>query len=297
MPAQRLSHPQQSTSRKVTALDDFAYRVWEQTKLSADDFGVLPFDASVLRADNARLRKHATERQVQTVLQHLVTVGLLALFTHQGETYAYSPVWQTWQQVKYPRKTHRPKPTPEALAACDDLTRWLFEHYPGGGKVRKFPGGDSGNVPGNAPVEGREDSEPQPGRIPANANANADPVLDLGRGAGRGPSLTSSSLAWHREHGGHVTGFCDWVCLPQVWVETQAGLVVEAKGMPHDEAVAGVVAWATGIRDGYRERAEIPAVKRPDWFWAEEWARTARERQQARAGGGLAAYWEAAARG
>jgi hypothetical protein len=164
MAGQRLSHPEQSTSRRVTALSDFDYRVWEQTKLSSDDFGVMSYSSTVLRADNLRLRK-ATEKQVFDALRRLVDLCLLIVFEHQGEAYVCTPQWQKWQQVRFPRKTSRPCPPPEIAEQCEPLTRELYKKWPGGKAWKRDESETVTNL-------SRDNSAPRPRAVPANANAS-----------------------------------------------------------------------------------------------------------------------------
>lgn len=169
MPGQRMLHPQQSASRKVTSLTHFEYRVWEQTKLSSDDFGVMPYAAAVLRGDNLALLKE-TEDVVFAALTRLVELRLLLTFQHQEIDYVCAPVWQTWQQIRYPRTASRPKPPKDILAKCDAATKYLFSFHPGGVNVPRQRRKPSGSGPGPFP----ESSRAREPRAPANANANAN---------------------------------------------------------------------------------------------------------------------------
>jgi hypothetical protein len=212
MPGQRLSHPEQGTSRKVNALSDFDYRVFEQTKLSSDDFGVMPYDASVLRAENLRLRK-ATEKQVADALRRIVLSGLLIAFVHQDEAYVCAPVWQTWQQIRFPRKTSRPCPPPSVLAQCDDKTQKLFAAHPGGKTftdssrtISEKPRESSREDSGSSSEELQNPHSADVRLIPANANANANAYANAhipeGGPGGNHPlsrgSLGQSPLAMER---------------------------------------------------------------------------------------------------
>lgn len=163
----------------MTALTDFEYRVWEQTKLSSDDFGVMPFTSTLLRAENIRLRK-ATEKQVFDALSRLASLELLIVFEHQGEQYCCAPQWQKWQMVRFPRKTARPKPTEDVLAKCEPLTVELFTKWPGGKKFKEpapvsASAREVSEVVTNQSRDKDENSHGMSQRlIPADANANAD---------------------------------------------------------------------------------------------------------------------------
>src|SRR5690242_8264278 len=104
MPQDRLLHPKASRSQKVTSLTDFEYRVWTQYMLSSDDFGVMRLSGVTLQADNDALAAKPA-RIVQRAFEHLVKVGLIRTFEHQGRVYAYQHDWQEWQKIEYPRAT------------------------------------------------------------------------------------------------------------------------------------------------------------------------------------------------
>lgn len=214
MPGQRLSHPEQSASRKVTALSDFDYRVWEQTKLSSDDFGIMPYTSTVLRADNLRLRK-ATEKQVFDALRRLVDLGLLIVFEHQGEAYVCAPQWQKWQQIRFPRKTSRPHPPADVLAKCEPQTVELFTRWPGGKRFKESAvvADVSRELVATVPQLSRDRSvtntDISQRLIPANANASAV----VGVQGGTEPEVINEFLEGYRERYRRVTGGA----LPIAW--------------------------------------------------------------------------------
>lgn len=207
MPGQRMSHPEQSASRKVTALSDFEYRVWEQTKLSADDFGVMPYTSTLLRAENVRLRR-ATEKQVFDALSRLVSLELLHVFEHQGESYVCAPQWQKWQQIRFPRKTARPQPPADVLVKCEPLTVELFTKWPGGKKFKEaavvtHPVRGNSEPVTNQSRNGHVTIQEQSQRlIPANANASAV----VGVQGGAEPEVIHEFLEGYRERYRRVTG-------------------------------------------------------------------------------------------
>lgn len=280
MPGQRMSHPEQSTSKKVTGLDDFQFRVFEQVKLSSDDFGVMPYSSTVLRADNLRLRK-ATEKQVFDALRHLVKVELLIVFEHQDEAYVCAPVWQTWQQIRFPRKTSRPKPSPEILARCDEATQELFRQHPGGrhkqsGQIPNNSGQTSelsGNVPDNIPSRDGSKARHSGAVVPASANANADAHADANAGESargdRAAPLIVSPLAWGNKHSDHVAGFCDWKCFPTDQAQQFAAQLAEHESLTPEQTMEDVRRWALSVRAS----GVIPTGKMYD-FWNGQWEGT-----------------------
>lgn len=148
MPDDRFIHRRAGHGERSNILSDLEHRVWIQMMLSADDFGILRASAVTLQADNDNLANRPA-RMIERCISAVVKTGLFLTFDHQRRTYAYQPDWQTWQKVAYPRTTNNPKPTPEALAQCDEPTQKLFAAYPGGaGRKRKERSGDgSENVP------------------------------------------------------------------------------------------------------------------------------------------------------
>lgn len=180
MPDDRFIHRKAGHSEKVNLLTDLEYRVWVQMILSADDFGVLRASAITLQADNDHL-SNRTQKQVQRCIDAVIKCGLFDTFEHQGRRYAYQFDWQFWQKVAYPRATNNPKPTPDALATCDDATQKLFAIHPGGGgKKRKE---DSEKVPGIV----REDSPPMRAGAPAKRlTANGERLMANGSEGGAG---------------------------------------------------------------------------------------------------------------
>lgn len=295
MAGQRMLHPAQSMSQRVSALSDFDYRVWEQTKLSSDDFGVLLFDATAVRAENSRLRK-APERQVKDALAAMAAAGLLLSFEHQGEVYACAPVWQTWQQVRFPRKTSRPKPPEDVLGRCDEATQHLFSIHPGGCQLPKknFEATSKPLRSSLKPLQSDCEVDAQkfvvvapepPANANASANAHADPVFVLSEG---GPGETApcpprlgvadraralgivSPGQWDRQHASHAlrADFCDWVCLPQA-VHAEFVNRVVASGSTLIYAEGRVRAWALDVKA--RWAGDIPGEDSFK-FWRAEWA-------------------------
>lgn len=131
MPDDRLFHLALGHSEKVNRLTDFERGVWFVYKLASDDFGVMRFSATPLQ-DAALWLEKKPAKAVLRALETLCEVGLIARFTHQGQTYVYQADWQTWQKITYPRPTKQPAPN---AAALDINTAWLFAHHPEGGRL------------------------------------------------------------------------------------------------------------------------------------------------------------------
>ena len=134
MPADRFLHQRAGHSVKVNLLNDLEYRVWTQYLLSANDFGVMRFDALPLQNDNS----HLSRRSAKTVMRCLEAVkgrGLIQTFEHQGRIYCYQTDWQDWQKVRWPGKTLLPKPPAEGMTPA---TLHLFSVFPGGRGVPRL---------------------------------------------------------------------------------------------------------------------------------------------------------------
>lgn len=157
MPADRLFHPRLGHSQKVSSLSHLEARVWQTYILAADDFGVMQYSPLVIQGANDALAREPIE-VIQQALDRLVSLGLVAAFTHQHNRYVFQEDWQDWQKVEYPRVSIQPRPPKEALAECSVKTRKLFARHPGGSpkgspKVsRKF----SEESPSNARARARE---------------------------------------------------------------------------------------------------------------------------------------------
>jgi hypothetical protein len=180
MPDDRLSHPRIGRSHKVSQLDHLEYRVWDQYRLSADDYGVMPESASLIRGANLALEREP-EKRIQQALSRLVELELVHRFEHQGVRYVYSRNWQKHQKVRYPRETHYPRPPDDDVCKCEGRTAEMF--------LKR-----SGNVSEINPESSSNDSAP-PVRAPAgNANANANATSECRGELERGISLTVGQL-------------------------------------------------------------------------------------------------------
>lgn len=180
-------HPRIGHSDKVSKLSDLEYRVWIQTLLSADDFGVLRFSVITLQADNDALAaKHG--KAIEKALNALAKCGLLAIFEHQGRRYACHPQWQVYQKVEYPRETIQPKPTPDVFGRLEPKTQELFHLWP---KPPRRPRGDKSSdelrtIPEPFPNGSQTDSNLARARpretATAMAKANGSDARDDGEG-------------------------------------------------------------------------------------------------------------------
>jgi hypothetical protein len=135
MPDDRFFHKRLGHSAKVNSLTDFEFRVWTQYVLSADDCGVLRYNAVTIQADNDALAAKPA-KAVLRALDRIVDAGLLIPFEHQGQRYVCQRDWQDFQKVRFPRPTIHPCPPTEVLQQCTSATVALFRIRHGADSVR-----------------------------------------------------------------------------------------------------------------------------------------------------------------
>lgn len=130
MPVDRLLHPCIGDSEKIARLTDMEFRVWITYLLTADDFGVMPMLASKIQGAERTLGARRRQ-QVDRALEVLVDVGLVRRFDHQGQAFLFSPAWQKYQKMRYPRQSHYPRPNEIDVELCDTDTAELFQKHNG----------------------------------------------------------------------------------------------------------------------------------------------------------------------
>ena len=133
MPDDRLLHPRQSQSMKVSALTDLEYRVWIAAILHADDKGVLPGGPAFIRGIVDALQRRS-EGEISACLSTIVHKELLVEFEHQGKPWLAHPMWQDYQKITYPRRSYFPSPRQEVFEKFSRSTLELFRK-----SLRKSP--------------------------------------------------------------------------------------------------------------------------------------------------------------
>jgi hypothetical protein len=189
LPDDRLIHPAFGQSEKINRLTAYERDVWIVYKLAADDFGVMRYAAAPLQK-TARWLEDQPAKRLLRALDAIRAVGLVLSFEHQGQTYIFDPVWQTWQKVTYPRSTKQPAPP---IDRVDMNTSWLVEHHPEGGRLSSWQHPSllpdkSGKKHRNAPelvpnsfsTRARSNTLPTSNTLPRSANDD-----EIGARAGR----------------------------------------------------------------------------------------------------------------
>lgn len=197
MPPQRLIHPRIGDSQKIASLTDRAFRVWITYLWVADDWGVMPFDATKIQGGNRRLAQYK-RRLIDEDLGSLVELELLTRYDIAGEPFVCSLNWQTHQNMKWPRatETYWPPPPPDVIQRCDRQTQALFRKHP------KFSPPDDSSGSGGAP------GEPDGGgsEVPPSTSGNFEVLRGTSQLARAGTrktlSLTPDANAGERGSGG-----------------------------------------------------------------------------------------------
>jgi hypothetical protein len=242
MPDDRMLHRCQGYSAKLSQCDHLTYRVWTQYLLSADDFGVMPDSAAIIRGANFALEREP-EAAVVAALAFIKQIGLVEPFAHQGRQYLCSLAWQDFQGVRFPRASHYPVPPTEVFRKLSRRTAELFQRHSARARVL-------------------EASQPL-----AHANGLR---LSTGGGAGEGTPTPRVATGPHRSH-----AFCSIACVPAfLHREFRTGLNRPDEDEADAELRAGyldhVTAWPAGKPTGdavhfwrawYRARYPAPTAK------------------------------------
>jgi len=253
MATYRLIHKEASTGARSSGLDDLMFRVWVQYMLSADDYGVCPAVPAKFQGDNPRLAK-VSVKKLREAIGALVMSGLVRLFKDGENQYLYQHDWQDWQKLKHFTATTYPVPPAGDLAQCSDETREIFSQ-----RLEKIKRG----FPPHAGARDAHAHADASADAPASANASTPKPLISG------PAHPGN---WGKVHGPHVTGFCDFVCLPEL-VFSEFVMRVRSGGASDEDAKDQVMLWAKSVRAAWQGSGRIPGDNIFD-FWRNEWKAT-----------------------
>ena len=106
------------TSKSVNELTDFEYRVWSYLIVSVDDYGRYHTDPELLKGLVFPRRKGLTENQIGKALASLANIGMIKLYTVDGESYLCFPNWDKHQQIRAKASKF---PAPDDSVAASDI--------------------------------------------------------------------------------------------------------------------------------------------------------------------------------
>lgn len=113
------------TSDDINALTHFEEVVFYRLIVTVDDYGRFDARLPILKARLFPLKPDVTLKNIETAISKLVSVGLVSLYTVEGDPFLRLPAWSKHQRL---RKTKAKFPAPEeadgnmgSAADCGDL--------------------------------------------------------------------------------------------------------------------------------------------------------------------------------
>lgn len=111
------------TSRNVSSLSDFQFRVWICLITYVDDYGRGSADPELLRSVLFPRRHGITDKQISDAIGTLASKGMVSLYESDGEPYFYFPKWGEHQRVrtklsKFPAPPAENSVIRQAAASC-----------------------------------------------------------------------------------------------------------------------------------------------------------------------------------
>ena len=107
------------TSKSITALSDFQFRLWTYLLTYVDDYGRGSADPELLKGFVFPRRKGVTEGTIQKTLAELATIGSVILYEVDGEPYLCFPNWSEHQSVRN-KVSKFPAPNDALLASASN---------------------------------------------------------------------------------------------------------------------------------------------------------------------------------
>ena len=102
------------TSKKLNQLNDFEFRLWTHLITYVDDFGRGDADLDIIKGFVLPLRRDVTRKNIESALAHMESIGLIGLYTVDGESYLYFPNWSDHQRIQN-KKSKFPAPNGDSL--------------------------------------------------------------------------------------------------------------------------------------------------------------------------------------
>lgn len=97
------------TSKKLNQLTDFEFRLWTHLITYVDDFGRGDADLDIIKGFVLPLRRDVTRKNIESALAHMESIGLIGLYSVDGESYLYFPNWGNHQRIQN-KKSKYPAP-------------------------------------------------------------------------------------------------------------------------------------------------------------------------------------------
>ena len=91
------------SSKNVSDLSDFGFRVWVYLITVADDYGRGMADTDLLCGVLFPRRRNVTEAQLRKAISELSEHGMIQLYEVDGEKYFFFPNWDTHQSIRAKR--------------------------------------------------------------------------------------------------------------------------------------------------------------------------------------------------
>ena len=96
------------TSKKLNQLNDFEFRLWTHLITYVDDFGRGDADLDIIKGFVLPLRRDVTRKNIESALAHMESIGLIGLYTVDGESYLYFPNWSDHQRIQNKKSKYPP---------------------------------------------------------------------------------------------------------------------------------------------------------------------------------------------
>ena len=104
------------TSKKVSALSDFQFRLWTYLLVYVDDYGRGMADPAIVHGRCMARLKGRTIKDVGDALKKLADMGCILLYEIDGESYLCFPNWDKHQTIRNKRSNFPPPPAAETLS-------------------------------------------------------------------------------------------------------------------------------------------------------------------------------------
>lgn len=151
MPRIRSLKPDHKSHRKIGPLTDRQYRLWVGMLTEADDAGRLVADTGQLRLLVFGYHPKVRLEHVEESIQALAAVGLVELYSVEGNRYAAFPSWKDHQVINKPQRSKLPEPLHSQNG------NGAFQHHYGSttegseGSGREWKGSEGGEGVGGEP--------------------------------------------------------------------------------------------------------------------------------------------------